>query len=236
MHLTRRTAISMTGKTLLALAAFGPLTRTALADESGPVTWERFLELCQELSKSQFADEWDQETYTKDIEQLARRLRLDDQKILEYIQRYRNANLDFPEIRSMYYESQFEVAMLDFEPGEEIPLHDHPDMTGVAYCTTGRLQVEHYDRLGGLAENGNPLLRIERQIEISAGDSAALTVDRGNIHTLSATEFTRMIDVFTPPYNRDRVRRARYYTIDSQPYGGRDGVFEAEELVRPPSV
>ena len=232
-RITRRTAIALSGKALLALAASGPLTRAVLAKETESVSWERFLELCHELSKSQFADSWDQETYTADIQRLVRRLRLDDQKIVEYIERYRDLNGDFPEIRSMHYESQFMVSMLDFEPGEEIPLHDHPDMTGVAYCTTGRVAVDHYGRLKETAKNGNPLLRFERHLDMTAGDTAALTVDKGNIHTLRASKFTRMIDLFTPPYDRDRVTRARYYAKDSSPYLGRNGIFEAEASVSP---
>ena len=232
-RITRRAAIAMSGKALLALAASGALTRAVLAKESESVSWERFLELCHELSKSQFADSWDQDAYTTDVQRLVGRLRLDDQKIVEYIERYKDLNVDFPEIRSMYYESQFMVSMLEFEPGEEIPLHDHPDMTGVVCCTTGRVAVDHYDRLKETAGNGNPLLRFERHLDMTAGDTAALTVDKGNIHTLKASKFTRMIDLFTPPYDRDRVTRARYYAMDSSPYLGRNGIFEAKASVNP---
>jgi len=231
---TRRDVIALSGRALLALAACGPVTRTVLAEETESVSWERFLELCHELSKSQFAQGWDQDAYTADIEGLVRRLRLDDRKIVKYIERYRDMNADFPEIRRMYWENQFMVSMLDFEPGEEIPLHDHPDMTGVVYCTLGRVVVDHYDKLEETAENGNPLLRFERHLEMTAGDTAALTVARGNIHMLKATKFTRMIDVFTPPYDRDRTRRARYYAVDSAPYLDREGVFEAEASVNLP--
>jgi len=233
--ISRRTVIAMSGKMLLALAASGPIARAVLAGESESVSWERFLELCHELSKSQFGPNWNQGTYTREVERLVRRLKLDDRKIVEYIDRYQNLNQDFPEIRRMYYERQFQVSLLDFEPGEEIPLHDHPDMTGVVYCTTGRIVVDHYDKLQETAENGNPLLRFERHLEMAAGDTATLTATRGNIHMLSALQFTRMIDVFTPPYDRDRVRRSRYYDMDSTPYLGRDGVFEAEASVSPAS-
>ena len=232
---TRRTAIAMSGKLLLALAASGPIVRSVLATESASVSWERFLELCHELSRSQFAQDWDQDAYTKEIERLVRRLKLDDQKIVEYIDRYRDQNQEFPEIRTMYYESQFMVSMLDFEPGEDIPLHDHPDMTGVVLCTTGQIVVDHYDRLPETAANGNPLLRFERHLEMAPGDTAMLTATKGNIHALEAKQFTRMIDVFTPPYNRERSRRARYYTMNSSPYLSRTGVFEAKASISPPS-
>ncbi len=235
MNTTRRSMISMSGKALLALGAIGPVTRAVSAGESGSVGWERFLELCHELSESQFAENWDQDRYTAGVEDLIRRLRLDDRRIGEYIARYRNLNASFPEIRTMHYEDQFMVSMLEFEPGEEIPLHDHPGMTGVICCTTGNTAVDHYDRLQETAEHDNPLLKFRYHYDMTAGDIAILTATKGNIHCLKAREFTRMIDVFTPPYNQDRIKRARYYALDLPAYSGRDGTFEAVESRFPPS-
>ncbi|MCV6626483.1 MAG: hypothetical protein OIF38_10310, partial [Cellvibrionaceae bacterium] len=130
----------------------------------------------------------------------------------------------------MHYEQRFMVSMLEFEPGEEIGLHDHPEMTGVTFCTQGRLQVEHYDLLEQRADSGASLLRQQQKMLMGQGDSGILTADRGNIHTLKAEQFTRLIDVFTPPYNRDRTRRSKYYRKAHTPYQNRAGIFEAETL------
>ncbi|MXW07562.1 MAG: hypothetical protein F4Z87_05480, partial [Gammaproteobacteria bacterium] len=73
-----------------------------------------------------------------------------------------------------------------------------------------------------------PLLKKERNLTMTPGMTATLTVSRGNIHELHAKHFTRMIDVFTPPYNRDRSSRARYYWIGEDTYDGRTDTFEAE--------
>ena len=243
--ISRRNAIVMSGQTLVGVVAASGLHTRAVSANEPRVGWERFLELCHELSESQYAEFWDQDAYTAEIQRTVRRLRLDDPKIAEYSERYRNANSDlptdfpssfppgFPQILPAYYERQFMVSLLEFEPGEEIPLHDHPGMTGVVFCTIGHATVDHYDKIEETAESGNLLLRHERHLEMTAGDSAALTIERGNIHCLKAREFTRMIDVFTPPYDNDRLARSRYYAMDSSPYLGRKGIFEAWSSVDP---
>ena len=210
------------------MAAVGSLPAIAAGKTPADISWEQFLELCQQLSKSQFEPDWDQTTYTRQVQQLLLKLNVADSHIQQVIQRYRNFNSRFPEIRYMHNEQQFMVAMLEFEPGEEIGLHDHPDMTGVTFCTEGKLQVEHYDLLDRKSDSGNPLLKQQQKLVMGKGDSAILTADRGNIHTLKADSFTRLIDVFTPPYNWDRTRRVKNYRKDSKPYQGKQGVFEAE--------
>ena len=228
-NISRRRMLRLSGGVLLSIAASGSLVRTALAGESEAVSWERFLELCHELARLQENPEWDQARYTQDVQGLVRRLRLDDPKIAEFIANYHDKTEDFPEIRTMYYKQDFMVAMLEFEEGEVIPLHDHPDMTGVIFCTGGQTEIDHFDRLADAAPNGNPLLQKGPSIVMTAGNTAALTANRNNIHGLRATRFTRMIDVFTPPYDQDRVERSRYYTLDDSALGGEPGVFEAEE-------
>ena len=224
--------IKISGSALLAATAL-PLSRSLQADEDETVSWSRFLDMCRELSSTQFEDEWNQDTYTQKVEDLMLRLRVEDDYITKFTDRYNNWSSDFPEIRSLHRETQFMVSLLEFEKDEVIPLHDHPDMTGVVLCTQGQIKVDHYDKLEEQSGQDLPLLQEERSLEMSSGDTAALTVKRGNIHTLHALEFTRMIDVFTPPYNRDRIIRSRYYKIGNEPYEDRNGVFEAAVSNRP---
>ena len=229
--ITRRSALKLSGQAFLAVAAATPVAAIgALKKPTEAVSWERFLELCHHLSEVQFSENWNQQNYCRQVQQLLKKLRVDDPQVNAIIQRYRNFRHDFPEIRNMHYEQRFMVSMLEFEPGEEIGLHDHPDMTGVTFCTEGRLHVEHFDLLPQRADSGAALLRQQQKLVMGRGDSAILTVDRGNIHTLQAEKFTRLIDVFTPPYNRDRSRRSKYYRKADAPYQNREGVFEAETV------
>ena len=67
------------------------------------------------------------------------------------------------------------------------------------------------------------LLRRSSKNTLQPGDVATLTANRGNIHSLRATEFSQLLDVFTPPYNDDRSDRSRWLERDSEPIPGMDG-------------
>lgn len=227
-RITRRKVIQMSGGTL-AVAATLPYTYI-LAESKDSLGWDTFLKSCENLSGAQFEDDWttNQDEYTKKIENLLVRLNLEDDKIVEFIESYNNFNSSFPEIRTIHRKTEFQVSLLEFEADEKIPLHDHPDMTGVVICTHGEIEVTHYDKLTETSEEDLPLIKKERDLTMTPGMTATLTVSRGNIHELRAKEFTRMIDVFTPPYNRDRSSRTRYYWIGKDTYEGRTDTFEAE--------
>ena len=198
-----------------------------VADQKEPILWETFLDLCRELSEAQFQDDWNQDSYTDELKLLLSRLQLTEEQETEFATEHDDRGANFPKIRHLHYEPQFMVSLVAFQEGDIIPLHDHPGMTGVLLCTEGHVDVKHFDRLEETSEQDRPLLQEERSIQMKAGTTAALTVDRGNIHTLHAREFSRMIDVFTPPYDSDRVSRALYYKLESEPYQQRPGIFEA---------
>lgn len=227
-RITRRKVIQLSGGSI-AVAATLPYA-SILAAENEKLGWVEFLNICDELAAAQFDEKWpqSQDVYTKKIEKLLNRLKLDDEKIVEFIESYNNYNANFPEIRTIHRKTEFQVSLLEFEANEKIPLHDHPDMTGVVICTHGEIEVSHYDKLTETSGQDLPLLQKERNLTMTPGVTATLTVNRGNIHELQARKFTRMIDVFTPPYNRDRSSRSRYYWIGKDTYDARTDVFEAE--------
>ena len=227
-QITRRTVLQLSGSSLAAVATLPYVS--IISQEIEPISWEVFLKTCDDLADAQFDENWskNQDTYTKKIEKLLSRLSLDDEKITTLIEQYKNYNANFPEIQTIHRHTEFQVSLIEFEANEVIPLHDHPDMTGVIICTHGEIEVNHYDKLTETSEQKLSLLRKERNLTMTPGVTATLTVDRGNIHELHAKEFTRMIDVFTPPYNRDRNARSRYYWIGENSYDERKDVFEAE--------
>lgn len=227
--ITRRTVLQLSGSSL-AVAATLPYMAMFAQQDKEKLGWNEFLEICDELASAQFDENWtqNQDDYTSKVEKLLVRLNLDDDKVRKFIDSYNNYNAHFPEIRTIHQKTEFQVSLLEFEENEKIPLHDHPDMTGVIICTHGEIAVNHYDKLPDTSDQNLPLLQKERQLTMTPGTTATLTVSRGNIHELHAKEFTRMIDVFTPPYNRDRSNRSRYYWIGKTTYQDRDGVFEAE--------
>lgn len=224
-EITRRGLIKSSAGALATAMAIS--SSRLIAGQEEPILWEPFLDLCRELSEAQFQEGWDQDTYTKKIESVLLRLELTEEQRTKFDSNYKDRAADFPEIRHLHYEQKFMVSLVEFEEGDVIPLHDHPDMTGVILCAEGHVDVQHFDKLDETSERDRPLLQEERSIQMKAGTTAALTVNKGNIHTLHAREFSRMIDVFTPPYNADRARRALYYKLEPEPYQERSGVFEA---------
>lgn len=226
--ITRRTVLQLSGSSL-AVAATLPYA-SILAQEEERLGWDDFLNVCDELADAQFDEDWqqNQDVYTKKVEKLLLRLNLDDDNVVKFINSYNNYHQHFPEIRTIHRKTEFQVSLLEFEADEKIPLHDHPDMTGVVICTHGKIEVTHYDKLAETSEQDLPLLQKERNLTMKPGTTATLTANRGNIHELHAKEFTRMIDVFTPPYNRDRSSRSRYYWIGEETYDARSDTFEAE--------
>lgn len=224
-EITRRGLIKSSAGALAIAMAIS--SSRLVAGQEEPILWEPFLDLCRDLSEAQFQESWDQDFYTKKLGSILQRLQLTDDQQEKFAKDYKDRAVDFPEIRYLHYERKFMVSLVEFEEGDIIPLHDHPDMTGVLLCTEGLVDVQHFDKLDETSERDLPLLQEERSIQMKAGTTAALTVEKGNIHTLHALEFSRMIDVFTPPYNSDRIRRALYYKLESEPYQERSGVFEA---------
>ena len=55
----------------------------------------------------------------------------------------------------------------------------------------------------------------------------SLTSTVRNIHRVEANALTQVVDIFAPPYTRQRIRDSEYYALDEAMYQGREGVFEA---------
>ncbi len=226
---TRREVLKLSGGAFIALTAL-PYTNI-LGSKNMQLDWEKFITLLQEISTTQSNLDWDQGAYTEAVSKIVERLQLDDAHITKLTDQYENISPDFPEIRNLHKEELFEISLIEFAPGEGIPLHDHPDMTGVVLCMEGNVKVTHYDKLDVLTKDGRPLLKFHNHLNMKSGDIAMLTENQGNIHTLKAKEFTRMIDIFTPPYNIDRRDRARYYWLDDEEYQEQEGVFGADTSI-----
>ncbi len=241
----RRTALKLSAKAFAAVCAAFPVLLAACATpegagsdsggdtggaDEGPLRYAQLLERVATLAELQFDEGWDREAYVADVALLMSALDLDDPDLLALYSDYADRVRDFPEITTVEDNDLFEVSVLQFEAGDVIPLHDHPDMTGVILCVRGAVDIENFDVLDEASASGRLLLRRASQGTLRAGEVGTLTVDAGNVHTLTATEFTELLDVFTPGYNRDRALRSRYFARDAAAYDGRDGVYEADVI------
>ena len=246
--MNRRQALRLSAKGLAGLMATFPLLKacahpmgpegseptTVAGDgpapiEPGPIDWEDFLSQVGELAEIQFSPDWNQEAYVEDVRQLMARLNLEDPFLIQAYADYADQVRDFPEITQVHHEPTFEVTILEFEEGEFIPLHDHPDMTGVIMCVSGTVDVENFTLLEEPAEDSEFLLQRTAQTRMRSLDIGTLTSRNSNIHSLKALEFTQMLDVFTPPYNDDRSNRSRWFRRAVNPLPGRDEIFAAWE-------
>ena len=154
----------------------------------------------------------------------------DDPTLLEAYSGYADSYAGFPEIDTIHENDLFELAILQFEEGESIELHDHPGMTGVILCVSGDVTVDNFDLLEEQSSGGGLLLERVANVRMIPGQVGTLTADRGNIHTLQAHTFTQLLDVFTPPYTTASIEAARWFQRAQLPYQGRDGVYEAWEV------
>ncbi|MEC8023746.1 MAG: hypothetical protein VX223_07400 [Myxococcota bacterium] len=192
------------------------------------IDWDTFLSELAVLAEKQFSPNWNQDTYVDEVGALMQLIDLDDSQFQAFYDGYATAASMFPELSTVHEGGYFEVATLEFDPGDTIDLHNHPDMTGVILCLSGMLQVEAFDLMDDLSDSG--ALLIERVVnrEVAPGEYCTLTATHGNIHSVSAPVFTQLLVVFTPPYNEERLTRYRWYDRSQTPYIGND-VFEAWE-------
>jgi cysteamine dioxygenase len=218
-ELRRREVVTLGARGFLALLAAMPFlgcssrAGTVAQVPADPLDWQAFIDQLATLAEVQHAPAWDQSAYLAQVRTLLLRCNVGDAHVQQVIARYRNAHRTFPEIRDLHRQQTVQVCLLEFEPGERIDLHDHPDMTGCIRCVSGRVVVRNFTEVGSAATSGQVRLRHEATVTMTPGATGTLTSTTGNLHDLEAQEFTRLIDVFTPPYNDDRSRRSRWFTL-----------------------
>jgi len=193
------------------------------------VDWTVFLESLAAMAQQQFSSDWDQQSHVRDVQALMELLELDEAHFDALYDGYSSSMGGFPELNSIHETEHFEVATVEFDAGDSIPLHNHPDMTGVIQCLVGAVRVEAFNLLDEPSADGKLKLKRVNDAVLRPGDFSTLTVASGNIHALVAEEHTALLDVFTPPYNKERKRRYRWYGRSEKPIEGSD-VFEAWTL------
>ena len=234
--LNRRATIKLGAQAALAFTAALPFIScaskipTKKMEEISLIPWDEFITKVQELAKTQHQQNWNELTYTKNVSKIISTLDLADNKIVSFIKDYKNLHKNFPEINALHKEADFMVSFVEFEAGEKIKLHDHPAMTGVIRCREGRVNEQNYTLQEKRSINNKLLLKQDSSLTLTPGCTSTLTSSIGNIHSLQADTFSRLIDVFTPPYNDERSNNSRWYKKDSSYYQGIRGLFEAEVI------
>lgn len=206
------------------------------------LNWDAFLERLTQLAKTQHQLPWDQKLYTQKVKQLLLQCNFPEfENIKKEIESYENKTPNRFEAASLHHEVDFQVSLFQFEKGEYIPHHDHPQMTGVINVVSGNILAKNYtieEQLSTTREvikNGSKEVMQKctiREVEnefIKRGDVSLLTAHERNIHTLMPNEYTQLVDVFTPAYKAET--KTKWYTVNEDEfYKGHKNVFEAEYL------
>lgn len=213
-------------------------------DANTKLNWDAFLEQLSELSKTQHNPNWNQRRYTRKVKKLLLQCNFPEfQNIKPLFDNYENKRKNWFESETLHHEVDFQVSLFQFEKGEYIPHHDHPDMTGVINVVSGNLLAKNYDikeQLSGTREktyaNGKKatlkkciIEEIENEI-LTQSDVSILTANEGNIHSIMPNAFTQVVDVFTPAYSQQT--NAHWYEVkDDELYQGQKNLYEAEYAI-----
>lgn len=187
--------------------------------EGQPINWDAFLEAVEKESARQHLDDWDEDGYIEKASQLCAHLNLKDEHLLKAFKNAHrglgNKRVDFEPLEK---QQDFHVTLLQFEKEEAISHHDHPEMTGVILCASGEIETWNYDLIGEKPDKEHVLLRETNHDLLKKGNVSALTSKARNIHKLQAKELTQLIDIFAPPYNKDRIEKSSWYDVDPEPF------------------
>jgi cysteamine dioxygenase len=222
---------------LTALPALCTLATRANACEGrlpadGAMNWDAFLESVSKEAAKQHLDAWNQDSYVQTIAKIAGRLHLEDPTLLDALTQIKarlvNGKVDFKYLERRV---DFSLCLLQFEEGETIRPHDHPGMTGMILCASGEIETSNYDPVempGVQVSEGHQLLKHCGTTVLKKNDISTLTAKARNIHTLKAKQVTQLVDIFTPPYNKERIEQSKWFTLSPDPVAGQKDVFEAK--------
>lgn len=245
-HFIRTTIPGFLGLTM-ALPSLAALATRANAHqgrlpESGAINWDAFIAGVEKETAGQHLDHWNEAAYVKRAAAIASRLNLSDPALVAAFEEARNGlgnkRIDFYDLEE---QRGFEVNLLQFEKHEQIRHHDHPGMTGVILCATGRIDVWNYDLLREVEDAGDDedegskerrtvLLAQTGHATLRKGHVSTLTSKARNIHRLKARSLTQLVDVFAPPYNKERARNSTWFKVNPEPirtHHGHQHVYEA---------
>lgn len=194
----------------------------------GAINWDAFLTAVEKEASRQHLDDWNQEKYAKQVAALALHLNLKDDDLAAAFERSKNGlGNKRPDFYKLEKQRNFEVSLVQFEKGEEIRHHDHPDMTGVLLCATGNIDVWNYDLLPHENDAEKVLLKETAKSTLLKGHVSTLTSKARNIHKLHAHQLTQLVDVFAPPYNRERIKKSTWFDVDTDNYLGQNKIYQA---------
>jgi cysteamine dioxygenase len=198
----------------------------------GAMHWEAFLEAVTKEAGKQHLDDWNQDAYIEKIAGLASRLHMEDpvltKALAQITTRLENGRIDFKYLEQRV---DFSLCLVQFDEGEIIRPHDHPGMTGMILCGSGEIETSNFDPVelpDTQAAEGHLFLKKVGTAVLKKNDISTLTAKARNIHTLKARKVTQLVDIFTPPYNEERIEQSNWFELSPDPLSGQPDIFEAK--------
>ena len=206
------------------------------------LNWDAFLSQISALAKQQYEPNWNQKEYIALVQNLLQRCQFPEfENVKKEFSSYKDETKNWFEHDLLHKEINFQVSLLQFEKGEYISHHNHPDMCGVINMVTGNAMVKNYSLHKELEKtrtqtyNGQTFILKSCVLEESkkeilmAGKTSILTSKEGNIHSLMPNEFTQLVDVFTPAYNEKNEAASIWYQVNEETnYENNSKLYEAE--------
>lgn len=188
---------------------------------SSQLDWNSFLDILSVLADDELKIR-NPEQYVNKVAGIVGRLNMLTPRVRKALDDTPDVLLMGPVFNNLYETLTFQVISVILDKGQELPPHDHPEMTAVLACASGTLSVSSYERLVD-NNHGCCLLQALGTKRLVSGYVSTLTDKRGNIHTLKAEQQSQISDIVTPVYDDDRKRRTNWYAIEAKPISSTKG-------------
>jgi len=106
----------------------------------------------------------------------------------------------------VYHSPILTAVIIIIPPGHELPLHDHPNMTGFIKVLHGRIRVKTYSKIGTSKDGRQPAFKMGESVLSRRSYPQVVTPNMGNIHSIEYERgegYAAFLDILSPPYDDD---------------------------------
>jgi hypothetical protein len=193
------------------------------------MNWDAFISKIQALAKTQHVKPWNQSKYLGKVEAIMNKCKFPEfEKVKKAFQEYKNQSPDWFKHELLHQEIDFQISLLQFEKGEYISHHDHPEMCGIINMVTGNALVKNYS-IDKLLDKTRTEKYGEKEIKIKSciikevqneillpNQTSILTSTESNIHSLMPNKFTQLVDIFTPSYSEESEKGTKWFQVNEK--------------------
>ena len=110
-------------------------------------------------------------------------------------------------------EASYSIVIFRLFKGGKMPLHDHPNISGINYLLSGAVHHQSYDIVDVLnAEQGQFVGIQYPSSDLKENDVITTLPHKNNIHTFTALENTSVLQILVPDYDH-KERRCAYWKV-----------------------